>query len=304
MAGVQFGWSMPVGNGDIDRSAYLRANEKGLEIIAGSFDSAWFSDHLQFGSQDFLEGWTALTYLMARRPELKFGHIVLCQLFRNPAVLAKMAATLQYMSKGRFIFGIGAGWNEEECQAYNLDFPSAGERVEALEETLLITRALWQQDNVSFEGKHHRLKNAYCRPKPDPIPPVMVAGFQPKMLRLTARYADWWNIMGADIDAARRQIAMCEQACAEVGRNPATLRRTLQANCLCAPRESIVHELASGKVQNSSHTFVGTPRQIIDQMRPFIDLGIDYFMLSCEGFPNLITLQTLVNDVVPLLSHS
>ncbi|GCE23875.1 LLM class flavin-dependent oxidoreductase [Dictyobacter kobayashii] len=235
MAGVQFGWSMPVGNGNIDRDAYLRAYEKGLEIISGSFDSAWFSDHLQFGDQDFLEGWTALTYLMAKKPDLKFGHIVLCQLFRNPAVLAKMAATLQYMSKGRFIFGIGAGWNEEECEAYNIYFPPPGIRVEELEETLLITKALWQEDNVTFEGQHHQVRNAYCHPKPDPIPPIMVASLQPKMMRLTARHADWWNIMGADIDSVKKHIANCEQACAEVGRDPATLRRTLQANCVCAP---------------------------------------------------------------------
>ncbi|GCF11386.1 LLM class flavin-dependent oxidoreductase [Dictyobacter arantiisoli] len=303
MTGVQFGWSMPVGNGNIERNAYLKANRRGLEIIAHSFDSAWMSDHVQFGASDTLEGWTALTYLAAQRPELKFGHLVLCQLFRNPALLAKMAATLQYMSQGRFIFGIGAGWHEEECNAYNIDFPTPGERVESLEETLQITRALWTQDNVSFQGKYHSAANAYCHPRPDPLPPILIAGFKPRMLNLIARYADWWEVGEGDIDTVKRHIANCEQACREIGRNPASLRKVMRAKCICAPNESIVHELATGKIQNSSHAFVGTPKQIIAQIRPFIDLGIDYFILSCEGFPNLITLQTLVNDVLPQLSH-
>ncbi|GER90323.1 LLM class F420-dependent oxidoreductase [Dictyobacter vulcani] len=303
MAQVEFGWSMPAGNGAIDREAYRRAITKGLEIIPGAFDSAWLSDHLQSGSDDVLESWTALTYLAARHPELKFGHIVLCQLFRNPALLAKMAATFQYMSRGQLILGMGAGWNEAECQAYNIDFPPAGARVEELEEALVIIKTLWQQDDVTFLGKHHQVKHAYCRPRPTPVPPVMVAGSRPKMLQLTARYADWWNVMGADLDAVKQHITNCERACAEVGRNPATLRRTLHATCLCAPRESIVHELTASSKAGAVHEFIGTPKQVIDQMRPFIDIGIDYFILYCEGFPNLITLETLANDVIPHLSH-
>jgi alkanesulfonate monooxygenase SsuD/methylene tetrahydromethanopterin reductase-like flavin-dependent oxidoreductase (luciferase family) len=300
---IQFGWSMPVGNGDIDRNAYLRAYTKGLEIIARSFDSAWFSDHLQFGLHDLLEAWTALTYLSSKCPELKFGHMVLCQLFRNPALLAKMAATLQYMSQGRFILGIGAGWNAEECAAYDMYFPPPAMRVEELEETLLIMRALWQHDNVTFEGKHHSVNHAYCNPKPDPIPPILVAGFKPKMLDIVARYADWWDVGEADLDSVRQQLAYCAQACVSVGRDPLSLQLVMQANCLCAPNESIIHELGAGRIHNSSHAFVGTPKQIIEQMRPFIDLGIHYFILTCEGFPNLITLQTLVNDVLPQLKR-
>ncbi|GCE30822.1 hypothetical protein KDA_63060 [Dictyobacter alpinus] len=303
MAKVEFGWSMPAGNGNIDRDAYLRAIAKGLEIIPGSFDSAWLSDHLQFGTDDVLECWTELTYLAAKHPQLKFGHIVLCQLFRNPALLAKMAATFQYMSRGRLILGMGAGWNEEECLAYNIYFPPADVRLEELEEALVIINALWRQDDVTFIGNHHQVQHAYCRPRPDPIPPLMVAGFQPKTLQLTARYADWWNIMGADLDLAKKHIANCERACAEVGRNPATLRRTLHATCLCAPKESIVHELTANSTIATEHEFIGTPKQVIDQIRPFIDIGIDYFILHCEGFPNLITLETLANDVIPYLSH-
>ena len=91
-------------------------------MIVGHFDSVWLPDHLQFGERPLFEAWTMLTYLAALRPELRYGHLVLCQLFRNPALLAKMAATFQYMSQGKFIFGLGAGSAEEEAKAYNLPF--------------------------------------------------------------------------------------------------------------------------------------------------------------------------------------
>ncbi len=303
MTHVQFGWFMPLGTKDIQRRAYLAANQQGLDIISGHFDSAWLPDHLQFGTAPLLEAWTALTYFSALYPDLKFGHIVLCQLFRNPAHLAKMAATLQYMSEGRLILGMGAGWHQEECDAYNFDFPAPGVRVEELDEALQIIKAMWREDNVTFEGKHHRVKNASCQPKPDPIPPIMVASFQPRMLRLTARHADWWNIQGIDINKISGQLEACEQACAAVGRDPATLRRTLHVGCYCAPTERELKILTADQEISPSFSFVGTPEQVVEQIRPFIDLGIKYFQIECGGFPRLTTLETLVAEVLPMLNR-
>ena len=303
MAHIQFGWYMPAGSKGIQRREYLAANQQGLDIISGHFDSAWISDHLQFGSAEVLEGWTALTYFTALHPELKFGNIVLCQLFRNPAELAKMAATLQYMSEGRIILGLGAGWQQEECDAYNIDFPPPGVRVEELDEALQIIKAMWREDDVTFEGKHHRVKNAYCQPRPDPIPPIMVAAFQPRMMRLTARHADWLNVQGTDIAKITGQLQSCEEACAAVGRDPATLRRTLQIGCFCAPTEKELQALTTNQDLRPSFNFVGTPERIAEQLQPFIDLGIEYFQIGCGAFPRLTTLETLVAEVLPLLNR-
>lgn len=302
MARIQIGWSMPAGNAELSRRELLAAYQKGLELISGHFDSAWISDHLQFGNRPVLEGWTALTYLAAQHPELKFGHIVLCQLFRNPAYLAKMGATLQYMSEGRFILGMGAGWHQEECDAYNFNFPSAGVRVDELDEALQIIKAMWREDNVTIEGKHHRVKNANCQPKPDPIPPIMVASFKPRMLRLTARHADWWNIQGTDLEKITWQVQACEEALAEIGRDPATLKRTLQVSCFTAPTEKELKALTEKQEINPNFSFVGTPEQVVEQMRPFIKLGIEYFIIGCGGFPDLTTLETLTNEVLPMLN--
>jgi len=303
MATIEFGWSMPAGGKEIQRKEYLAANRQALDIISGHFDSAWISDHLQFGASEVLEGWTALTYFSALYPDLKFGHIVLCQLFRNPAVLAKMAATLQYMSEGRFILGLGAGWQQEECEAYNINFPAPGVRVEELDEALQIIKAMWRDENVTFEGKHHHVKNAYCNPRPDPIPPIMVAAFKPRMMRLTARHADWLNIQGTDIQKITGQIRDCDEACAAVGRAPATLRRTLQIGCYCAPTEKELQALTANQDLRPGFSFVGTSEQIAEQLRPFIDLGIEYFQIGCGGFPRLTTLETLVAEVLPLLNR-
>ncbi len=302
MSRIQFGWTMPISSREVIPQGTLVSDlQSGLELVGKHFDSAWVVDHLQYEDTPLMEGWTALTYMSALQPRLKFGHAVLCQSFRNPALLAKMAATLQYMSGGRFILGIGAGWKEDEYTAYNYPFPAAGTRVEELDETLQIVKALWRDKKATFKGKLYQVNDAWCEPKPDPLPTIMVGGSKPRMLRLVARHADWWNVSWTRIEDYREQVEECERACEKEQRDPATLRRTWFGGCLCAPTEKDVKAL--NKYGMSAGTaFVGTPAQIIDQMRPFLDLGVDYFMLSSGGFPELTTLEMLVSEVLPALN--
>jgi alkanesulfonate monooxygenase SsuD/methylene tetrahydromethanopterin reductase-like flavin-dependent oxidoreductase (luciferase family) len=303
MAQIQFGWSMPSGVRDKSQQGiYVSRLQQGLELVAHHFDSAWFVDHFQYDDAMLMEGWTALTYLSALQPQLKFGHAVLSQSFRNPALLAKMAATLQFMSGGRFILGIGAGWKEDEYRAYGYDFPSAGTRIEELEETLQIISALWHEERATVKGKHYRVDEAWCEPKPKPVPPIMIGGSKPRMLRLIAKYADWWNVSWTSIEDYRKQVTECERACAEVQRDPTTLRRTWFGGCLCAPTEAEVERLNKDVNLSAGKAFVGTPAQILEQMQPFLDLGVNYFMLSSGGFPDLTTLETLVHEVLPALN--
>ncbi len=301
MPRIQFGLTLPSPR-QLSREDYLAAIQQSLELASGHFDSIWFTDHLQYGNSSILEGWTALTYLAALHPQFTFGHAVLCQSFRNPALLAKMTATLQFLSGGRFILGIGAGWKEDEYMAYGYEFPSAGTRVEELEETLQIIKALWRDGRATVQGKHYRVVEAWCEPKPDPIPTIMVGGSQPRILRVIARHAGWWNVSSTGIAHYRKQVVECERACAEVSRDPATLRRTWYGGCLCAPTEAAVKALNTNSISPHS-AFVGTPAQIIEQMRPFVDLGVDYFMLGNAGFPDLTTPTLLINEVIPTLKR-
>ena len=299
MAAIQFGWSMPLGRANITRATFVEAARKGLDLIADQFDSVWLADHLQFGDRVLLEGWTELTYLAGMQPKLKYGHIVLCQLFRNPAHLAKMAATFQYMSQGNFILGLGAGWHQEECDAYGLPFPGPKQRVEELEETLQIIKALWKGEKTTFAGKYHSIKDAYCLPKPEPEPPIMVASFQPKMIRLCARYADWWNGIGSDVENYKKLLPALDTACEEIGRDPASLKRTVVlGDIYCAPTEKEVQELMRER-EIRPGTLSGTPEQIGAQIQQLVDLGITYIMLGGGGFPDLRSLETIVREVVP-----
>jgi alkanesulfonate monooxygenase SsuD/methylene tetrahydromethanopterin reductase-like flavin-dependent oxidoreductase (luciferase family) len=303
MAKVQFGLVVPCDA--LDRSRrhlYMEDVNRLLNYVKSHYDSAWVIDHLQFGDSDVLEGWTVLAYLSALHPELLWGHTVLCQSFRNPALVAKMGATLQLMSNACFTLGIGAGWNEEEYAAYGYHFPPAGTRVEQLDEALHIIKAMWTQEKVTFEGKHYRVKEAWCEPKPDPVPTIMVGAFRPKMLRLAARHADWWNVSSTGIEEYRTHLREFEQACEDIGRDPRTVRLTWGGGCVCAPTERGLKELASEQLQ-IGEDFVGTPGQIIEQMQPFIELGVDYFMLDCGGFPRLTTVELLVNEVLPAIKR-
>jgi alkanesulfonate monooxygenase SsuD/methylene tetrahydromethanopterin reductase-like flavin-dependent oxidoreductase (luciferase family) len=288
MSRIQFGWSVASGPRDKDhRKTYLADIERGFDLVRGHFDSAWFIDHLQMDNRDVLEGWTALTYLAARHPDFQFGNAVLCQSFRNPALVAKMAATFQFMTGGRFILGIGAGWKEDEYRAYGYDFPGAGVRVDELEEALQIIEALWSDEQATVHGKYHQVTDAYCEPKPDPRPPIMIGGAKPRMLRVVARHADWWNVSWTGIQDYCRQVPECERACAEVGRDPRTLRRTWFGGCLCAPTDAAVQRLNTGGM-SAANAFVGTPAQLIEQMGPFVELAAcrrERFSPRTTGFP-------------------
>jgi alkanesulfonate monooxygenase SsuD/methylene tetrahydromethanopterin reductase-like flavin-dependent oxidoreductase (luciferase family) len=306
MTNVQLGFCMPAEFFRMPaRATVMDALDHALNLVAGHFHGAWIVDHLQSGDAALLEGFTALTYLAARHPRLTFGHNVLCQSFRSPALVAKMAATLQFMSGGRFILGMGAGWSEEEYWSYGYDFPSAGVRVAQLEEALQIIRAMWTQDRATFEGIHYRVRDARCEPRPDPLPPVMVGAFRPKMLRLVARYADWWNASSSGVARYRRMTGQLERACTAEDRDPATVRRTWSGGCACAPTQEEAERVARDRFCATSEEddfgFVGTPVQVLAQLHRFIALGVDYFILDCSGFPNLTTLELLVNEVIPAL---
>lgn len=300
MGHIQFGLIVPDTALDAPRRhVYMENLHRLLNAVKGHYVSAWSIDHLQ---GDVLEGWTALAYLSALHPELVWGHTVLCQSFRNPALVAKMGATLHFMSGGRFVLGIGAGGQETEYLAYGYAFPSGSTRVEELDETLQIIKAMWMQERATVAGKHYRVEGARCEPKPDPMPTIMVGAFRPKMLRLTARHADWWNVSSTGIEVYRGYLREFERACAEIGRDPATVRRVWSGGCVCAATEAEVAHLAAGRHQ-VGEDFVGTPAQIIEQMQPFVESGIDYFMLDCGGFPRLTTVEMLVTEVLPAFNR-
>jgi alkanesulfonate monooxygenase SsuD/methylene tetrahydromethanopterin reductase-like flavin-dependent oxidoreductase (luciferase family) len=301
MAQIQFGFTMPIDQlKTMQRATYVQDIQRALHLIEGTFDSIWVIDHLD----DVLESFTTLTFMAAQHPQFKFGHVVVCQSFRNPALLANMGATLQFLSGGRFQLGIGAGWHAEEYKLYGYDFPPGSIRVEQLEETLQIVRAMWTQPKATFTGKHHRIVDVDCELRPDPIPKIMVGGTGPKMLRLTAKYADEWNISSTGPQRYQQVSEKFARACADVGRDPSTVLRSWCGGCSCAPTQEEAERVGGDRyiVAEDDFSFVGTSQRVVDQMRRFIDLGVSRFMVDCAGFPNLTTLEMLVHEVIPELN--
>lgn len=201
-----------------------RAEELGL-------DSIWVFDHLLFRSagepdEGIREAWTTLSALGALVPRVELGALVMCASFRSPGLMAKMAATLDDLSGGRLILGLGSGWHEPEYDAFDFPFDH---RVGRFAEDLEITTRLLRKERLSFDGRWRHLEDAVLLPAPERAVPVLVAAKGPRMLRLTATWADAWNVAwfaGVD-DRLRGQLASLDEACRDVGREPATLRRTV-----------------------------------------------------------------------------
>lgn len=304
---VQFGLFMPAESHDQRRRAtYVTDLNRVLDRATGHFDSAWIVDHLQFADMDVLEGFTTLAFMAALHPHLKFGHAVLAQAFRNPALLAKMGATLHLLTSGRFILGLGAGWHEEEYRAYGYDFPPAPVRVDQLEETLKIITMLWTHGQATFAGKHYQVLNAVCQPRPEPVPPILLGAVKPRMLRLAATYADEWDVSSTNSERYAVLTAEFERICAEVGRDPSTVRRSWSGGCACAPTQREAEALAGDSFNATRDAedfgFVGAPEQIIEQMRPFVALGVRHFKLDSVDFPQTRGLDLLINEVLPALN--
>jgi F420-dependent oxidoreductase-like protein len=197
------------------------------------FEAVWNYDHFYGLAEDANpthEGWTTLAAMAVVIRQARVGCMVTGVTYRNPAILAKMAVTVDHISGGRLDFGIGAGWHEAEHRGYGLEFPSAGTRVAMLDEALTVIRRLWTEEEVRFQGRFYTLREAICEPKPlqHPHPPIVVGGSQPKMLRVIARHADEWNMPGQGPQEWGDVNVRLNEACAEVGRDPAAIRRSVQ----------------------------------------------------------------------------
>jgi F420-dependent oxidoreductase-like protein len=229
VATLRFGLKLSQ-NATIDelRALWRLADEAG-------FDSCWVMDHFAtLGPRDdgpIFETWTMLAAMAQLTTHTRIGCAVVGNTYRHPAVLAKMAVTVDHLSGGRLEFGLGAGWAENEHEMLGLEFGSKNDRADRLEESVQIIRALWTQPRTTFEGQHYRLREAVAEPKPvqQPHPPIWIGGSGPKRtLRITAQYADVWNAAGGSPEDVAASSAILDEHCADVGRDPGQIRRSVQ----------------------------------------------------------------------------
>lgn len=287
------------------------------EAEALGFDTLWTNDHLlaSVGPPEApeLEAWTLLAAMATTTSKVKIGAMVTNNLFRSPVVLAKMATTVDHLSNGRLILGIGAGWFEKEHQVYGIPFPPMKERTQAFAEALEVITKLWAANpTVSFKGQFYTLTDAPFMPKPvqKPHPPIMIGGIgEKKILPLIAKYAQMWNIPSLPAEQIAEKSKILEKACQKIGRNCAEIERSyltpLYIKGDAAEVQTLLQRVADlrkvsvDEVRRS--VLAGDPATIKKQMQAYIDVGVTHFIINLRrpGLYDLEGVRLFAKEVMP-----
>ncbi len=259
-----------------------------------------------------LEGNTILGALAARTSRVSLGLLVGGVTYRNPALLAKLTTTLDIISRGRAVLGLGAAWNEEEHVAYGIPFPPLRERFERLEDALKIARAMFTQQESSVAGRHHSTDKALNSPQPlrGDIPILVGGSGERKTLRLVAQYADGCNVFG-DAERARHLMGVLDAHCEAVGRDPGEITRTRMGVAFIAPtHDEAMRKLDAAKQRGLPEerarmlAMAGDPDGIAEQAQAFLDVGIEGLTLSIPDVHDLDTVALVGATLGPLLGSS
>ena len=231
-----------------------------------------------------LEGWSVLAALARETSRVRLGTLVTGVTYRNPALLAKTATTLDVISGGRALFGLGAAWNDVEHDGYGFEFPPLRERMDRLDEALTIVRAMFTEERPSFEGHFYRIREALNEPRPIQPggPPILVGGGgEQRTLRIAARHADLTHWFAIGIEALRRKTEILERYCAEIGRDPASIERTIGAPVIVAANDAEAQAFLERMPQDRRpYAEVGTVQQMAGAMRPYLDAGFTGFTFN------------------------
>jgi alkanesulfonate monooxygenase SsuD/methylene tetrahydromethanopterin reductase-like flavin-dependent oxidoreductase (luciferase family) len=290
-APLHFGVTLP----QIKRS-WQEAREAALAFERLGFDSLWVCDHL-YGvpspNNAILEAWTELTAVAAITERVQLGTLVTPPFFRNPAVLAKQIATLEQIAPGRAFPGFGAGWFQAEFDGYGCEFPSLGERLRALDESLAIMTGMWTQETTSFSGVHYSVKDVMCEPKPAKKPRVLVGGGGEKVLMgIAAKRADVWNNMAVFQGQLARKVDALKRRCDEAKRDFDTLAISQQCTIVIAETDAAAKEALAkaGKIYGghmgaalAEHGIWGSPDQVIERIQRHVKLGCTGFVIEFFG---------------------
>jgi F420-dependent oxidoreductase-like protein len=307
MAGsVHFGVTLP----QIKRT-WDEVRAAATEFDALGFDSVWVCDHLYGVPNPALpihEAWSVLAAVAAITERVELGTLVTPPGFRNPAVLAKQIATVDQISNGRAIAGLGAGWFKPEFEGYGCEFPSLGERMRALDEMAEIMKRMWTEERVTFEGEHARVTDAILEPKPVRRPPILIGGGGERVLMgIVARHADIWNNMavyqgqlGAKVEALRRR-------CDELDRDFDSLTVSQQCNVVIAEDEETARtslekakKIYGGHMGSlEEHGIWGGPDGVIERIERHIALGCTMFVIELFGRDTRIPARLMAEKVIP-----
>lgn len=301
---VPQGWRMDLVGITDPVEAYETMTRVAQEAEALGFDSIWLFDHFHTVPQPTqevtFECWTSTAALARDTQRVRIGQMVTCNSYRNPALLAKMASTVDVLSHGRLNFGIGAGWYEHEYKAYGYEFPDGPTRLRYLRDALRIIRAMWTEEEATVEGKYLHVNGAINQPKgvQKPHIPLLIGGTGEQVtLKLVAQYADACNIQHLDNEGIARKLSIIKKHCDDVGRDYNTIWRTILLNCAIAETDQeamaksqpYLRNIPSGRIREQA--LVGTPDAIRKRVTEIEQAGGQEIIIFLQDAANIEPLR-------------
>lgn len=288
---VPQGWRMDLVEIDDPIEQYEAMTRVAQAAESSGYDSVWVYDHFHTVPtpeiETCFEAWTITAGLARDTQRIKIGQMVSCNGYRNPALLAKMASTVDVMSHGRLFFGLGAGWYEHEWRAYYGNFPETPDRMRAFREACHIIHAMWTEERPTFEGKYYTINEPINEPKgvQKPHPSFWIGGGGEKVtLKLVAQYGNACNV-GGDVETIRHKFDVLRQHCVDLGRNYEDIIRSTSINVHLLdgdtdPEQATANARGSTSYAEYSKSFwVGTPEEITARLEPLIDAGVNYVLV-------------------------
>ncbi len=307
---IRFG--IQTGQQDVE---WERMRDFWTKVDGWGYDSLWNFDHFYPIFADphgpCLESWTILSALSQHTKRIRIGALVNGNTYRNPCLTAKMAATLDIASGGRLNLGIGSGWFELEHKSFGIDFKTIPGRLQGLDEACQIIKGMFTQEKTSLDGKHYKVVDAICNPKPlqKPHPPLMIGGHGERvLLKIVAKHADMWNMTNADADEMHRLIATIERHGDTVGRDTDEIEKTeMLAMSINPPKER--EEMITGLIAMMAQTtlakardriIIGSKQECIDKIERFVKAGVTHFIFM-QAWPMIVDdeVQAFAEEVIP-----
>lgn len=276
------------------------------------YDSVWLYDHVHNvpvpANEAVFECWSTTAALAQATSSIRIGQMVSCAGYRNPALVAKITSTIDVISGGRLDFGIGAGWYDSEYRAYGYEFPPAADRIRMLRETVEIVQLMWSEPSATYEGRHFRIQDAQCDPKPlQSPPPIWIGGGGEQLtLRVVARHATHSNFGGKPHEW-QHKVDVLRSHCDAVGRDPSEITMTWSPEVFIRSTEAEIERGGSRSFWGEPYeswrdgNLVGTPEQVAHKLARYRDLGCGGVVLWCSDFPEHETLERFAAEVMPEL---
>jgi F420-dependent oxidoreductase-like protein len=281
-----------------------------------NYDSIWLTDHFhtthhRVETASVFECWTTLSALAMETKHIKLGQIVSCNSYRNPALLAKMASVLDVISGGRLLFGIGAGWYEQEYLGYGFEFPKPSVRIGMLDEAVQIIKKMWTEGKVDFNGKYYTMKNGLNYPKPlqKPHPPILIGGGGEKLtLRVVAKHADIYNWWGPEpVEGFKTKLEALRRHCEEIGRDYGEIEKSYSTEVIIGETEKEVRSMVKELIRDGwtieeerkEEQLIGTPEQCVDRLKRFVEVGTTYFIFHFARSLETRSYALFAKEVIP-----